>query len=39
VRNAYFNMVAPPVSTTIAIAALAREGALFEIDAIAVLPA
>ncbi len=39
VRNAYFNMAAPPVSTTIAIAALAREGALFEIDAIAVLPA
>ncbi len=39
VRNAYFNMAAPPVSTTIAIAALARKGALFEIDAIAVLPA
>ena len=39
VRNAYFNMNAPPVSTTLAISELAREGALFEIDAIAVLPA
>ena len=39
VRNAYFNMSAPPASTTIAVAALAREGALFEIDAIAMLPA
>ena len=37
VRNAYFNMAAPPASTTIAVAALAREGALFEIDAVAVL--
>jgi enamine deaminase RidA (YjgF/YER057c/UK114 family) len=39
VRNSYFNMAAPPASTTIAIVALAREGALFEIDAVAVLPA
>jgi enamine deaminase RidA (YjgF/YER057c/UK114 family) len=39
VRNAYFNMAAPPASTTVAVAALAREGALFEIEAIAVLPA
>jgi enamine deaminase RidA (YjgF/YER057c/UK114 family) len=39
VRNGYFNMAAPPASTTIAIAELARQGALFEIDAIAVLPA
>ena len=39
VRNRYFNMAAPPASTTIAITAFAREGALFEIDAIAVLPA
>jgi enamine deaminase RidA (YjgF/YER057c/UK114 family) len=39
VRNSYFNMAAPPASTTIAITAFAREGALFEIDAIAVLPA
>jgi enamine deaminase RidA (YjgF/YER057c/UK114 family) len=38
-RNAHFNMAAPPASTTFAITALAREGALFEIDAIAVLPA
>jgi enamine deaminase RidA (YjgF/YER057c/UK114 family) len=36
-RNAHFNMAAPPASTTIAITAFAREGALFEIDAIAVL--
>jgi reactive intermediate/imine deaminase len=38
VRNGYFNMAAPPASTTIAVAALAREGALFEIDVVAVLP-
>jgi enamine deaminase RidA (YjgF/YER057c/UK114 family) len=38
VRNSYFNMQAPPASTTVAIAALAREGAVFEIDAVAVLP-
>ena len=35
VRNGYFNMAAPPASTTIAIAGLAREGALFEIEATA----
>ena len=39
VRTAYFNKAAPPASTTIAIAALARDGALFEIDAIAVISA
>jgi enamine deaminase RidA (YjgF/YER057c/UK114 family) len=39
VRNAYFNMAAPPASTTIAVSALAREGALFEIDVVAFLPA
>ena len=39
VRNGYFNMEAPPASTTIAVAGLAREGALFEIDVIAFLPA
>jgi enamine deaminase RidA (YjgF/YER057c/UK114 family) len=39
VRRGYFNMAAPPASTTVAVPALAREGALFEIDAIAVLPA
>jgi enamine deaminase RidA (YjgF/YER057c/UK114 family) len=39
VRKAYLNMQAPPASTTVAIVELAREGALYEIDAIAVLPA
>jgi enamine deaminase RidA (YjgF/YER057c/UK114 family) len=38
VRKGYFNMAAPPASTTVAIAELAREGALYEIDAIVVLP-
>jgi hypothetical protein len=32
-------MSAPPASTTVAISQLARPGALFEIEAIAVLPA
>jgi enamine deaminase RidA (YjgF/YER057c/UK114 family) len=39
VRDAHFNMAAPPASTTVAISQLARPGALFEIEAIAVLPA
>jgi enamine deaminase RidA (YjgF/YER057c/UK114 family) len=39
VRDAAFNMTAPPASTTVAISQLARPGALFEIEAIAVLPA
>jgi len=39
VRNEFLNMAAPPASTTVGIAALARPGALFEIEAIAVLPA
>lgn len=39
VRDSAFNMKAPPASTTIAISTLARPGALFEIEAIAVLPA
>jgi enamine deaminase RidA (YjgF/YER057c/UK114 family) len=39
VRAGYFNMQAPPASTAIAISELAREGALYEIDAVAVLPA
>lgn len=39
VRDRFFNAGNPPASTTIAIAALARPGALFEIEAIAVLPA
>ena len=39
VRDQNFNMMAPPASTTVAISQLARPGALFEIEAIAVLPA
>ncbi len=39
VRDSAFNMAAPPASTTVAISQLARPGALFEIEAIAVLPA
>src|SRR5476651_38374 len=39
VRDNFLNMKAPPASTTVAIPALARPGALFEIEAIAVLPA
>jgi enamine deaminase RidA (YjgF/YER057c/UK114 family) len=39
VRDAFLNTKAPPASTTIAIPALARPGALFEIEAVAVLPA
>jgi enamine deaminase RidA (YjgF/YER057c/UK114 family) len=39
VRDEFLNRAAPPASTTIAISALARPGALFEIEAIAVLPA
>ena len=38
VRDQHFNMAAPPASTTVAISQLARPGALFEIEAIAVLP-
>ena len=37
-RDKHFNMKAPPASTTVAISQLARPGALFEIEAIAVLP-
>jgi enamine deaminase RidA (YjgF/YER057c/UK114 family) len=39
VRDRYFNSGAPPASTTVAISQLARPGALFEIEAVAVLPA
>jgi enamine deaminase RidA (YjgF/YER057c/UK114 family) len=39
VRDKHFDMSAPPASTTVAISQLARPGALFEIEAIAVLPA
>jgi len=38
VRDQYLNTSAPPASTTLAIAKLAREGALLEIEAVAVLP-
>jgi enamine deaminase RidA (YjgF/YER057c/UK114 family) len=37
-RDRYLNMAAPPASTTIGVPALARPGALFEIEAVAVLP-
>ena len=39
VRDGYLNAAAPPASTTIGVPALARPGGLFEIEAIAVLPA
>jgi len=39
VRDAFLHTKAPPASTTVAISALARPGALFEIEAVAVLPA
>jgi len=39
VRDRFLNANAPPASTTVAISQLARPGALFEIEAIAVLPA
>ncbi len=38
VRDAFLNTKAPPASTTVAISQLARPGALFEVEAIAVLP-
>jgi len=38
VRDAYVNTRSPPASTTVAISQLARDGALFEIEAVAVLP-
>jgi enamine deaminase RidA (YjgF/YER057c/UK114 family) len=38
VRDGYFNTAAPPASTTVAIARLAREGAVFEIEAVVMLP-
>jgi enamine deaminase RidA (YjgF/YER057c/UK114 family) len=39
VRDTFLNTKAPPASTTVAISTLARPGALFEVEAIAVLPA
>ena len=38
VRNQYLNNAAPPASTTVAISQFAREGALLEVEAVAVLP-
>ena len=38
VRDKYVNTSAPPASTTIGVPQLARPGALFEVEAIAVLP-
>jgi enamine deaminase RidA (YjgF/YER057c/UK114 family) len=39
IRDKYVNTAAPPASTTLEIQKLAREGALIEVEAIAVLPA
>lgn len=39
VRDSFLDTKAPPASTTVAISQLARPGALFEIEAIAVVPA
>jgi enamine deaminase RidA (YjgF/YER057c/UK114 family) len=39
VRDRYVDTKAPPASTAVQIVKLAREGALFEIEAIAVVPA
>jgi enamine deaminase RidA (YjgF/YER057c/UK114 family) len=38
VRDRYLNTAAPPASTAVGVPGLARAGALFEIEAIAVLP-
>jgi enamine deaminase RidA (YjgF/YER057c/UK114 family) len=38
IRDRYVNTAAPPASTTVAISALARPGAVYEIEAIAVIP-
>jgi enamine deaminase RidA (YjgF/YER057c/UK114 family) len=38
VRDAYVNTKAPPASTLVAISKLARADALFEVEAVAVLP-
>ena len=38
VRNRYVDTAAPPASTAVQIVKLARDGALFEIEAIAVVP-
>ena len=38
VRDRYVNIKAPPASTAIQVGRLAREGALFEVEAVAVIP-
>ena len=38
IRDKYLNTAAPPASTTIGVPELARPGALFEIEAVAILP-
>ncbi|MGB7035146.1 MAG: RidA family protein [Xanthobacteraceae bacterium] len=38
VRDRYVDTKAPPASTTVAISKLARDGALYEIEVIAVMP-
>jgi enamine deaminase RidA (YjgF/YER057c/UK114 family) len=38
VRDGYVNTKAPPASTAIQVVRLAREGALFEVEAVAVIP-
>jgi 2-iminobutanoate/2-iminopropanoate deaminase len=38
VRDKYVNTASPPASTTVGVPELARPGALFEVEAIAVLP-
>ncbi len=38
VRDRYVNTNSPPASTTIGVPQLARSGALFEVEAIAILP-
>jgi enamine deaminase RidA (YjgF/YER057c/UK114 family) len=38
IRDKYVNTSAPPASTTIGVPELARPGALFEVEAVAILP-
>jgi enamine deaminase RidA (YjgF/YER057c/UK114 family) len=39
VRDKFVNVAAPPASTTVEVPKLAREGALLEVEAVAILPA
>jgi enamine deaminase RidA (YjgF/YER057c/UK114 family) len=38
VRDRHLNMAAPPASTTVGVPQLARDGALFEVEAVVMLP-